>query len=115
VFSKDAGFDPLIGYLRKKNIHCKRVSSANEILAPEKTAARSFDDTVSIEERVEKVKENLLKRPAGRPRTSKTLRSTTNALFQKKLSAKELDELVAALANCKFIAEKDGKVSYMTA
>ena len=55
---------------------------------------------------------NLRKRPAGKPRTLKSLRSTVTALFQKKLTAPELDKLMSELETRGAIAVADGKLTY---
>ena len=107
VVSKDTGFEPLIRYLGKQGIRCERIPNVTDMTQP--TAVTKVP---SRDEQVAKVKANLLKRPAGRPRTSKTLRSSINALFGKKLSAEQQETLVAELISSGFLSELNGKVTY---
>jgi hypothetical protein len=107
VVSKDTGFEPLIRYLRKQGVRCERIISITD-MAQAKSAAK----LPSIAEQVTKVKANLLKRPAGRPRTAKTLRSSINALFGKKLTTEQQEGLVAELISSGFLSELNGKITY---
>jgi len=107
VVSKDTGFDPLIRYLGKQGIRCERITNVTDKAQP-KVAAK----LPSMAEQVSKVKANLLKRPAARPRTSKTLRSSINALFAKKLTTDQQESLVAELISSGFLSELNGKITY---
>lgn len=107
VFSKDTGFDPLIRYLRKQGIRCDRIASLTDVVP-----AQTAEKLPSLGEQIEKIKTNLLKRPASRPRTSKTLKSSINALFAKKLSAEQQECLVAELVSCGVLSEQNGKITY---
>jgi hypothetical protein len=107
VLSKDTGFDPLIRYLGKRGIRCERISNVTDMAQPKAPAKLP-----SMAEQVAKVKANLLKRPAARPRTSKTLRSSINALFGKELTAEQQESLVAELVSSGFLSELNGKITY---
>jgi hypothetical protein len=107
VVSKDTGFDPLIRHLGKQGIRCERIANVTDMAQP-KSAAK----LPSMAEQVSKVKANLLKRPAARPRTAKTLRSAINALFGKKLTAEQQESLVGELVACGFLSEVNGKITY---
>lgn len=111
VISKDAGFDTLIRYLQKQGIRCQRLPGVADI-APKAAAKKIPHSLFPWDEQINRVKDNLRKRPAGRPRTSKTLRSTINALFGKALSAEQLDSLVAELMRSGFLIDRDGKITY---
>lgn len=106
IISKDTGFDPLIQHLTTQNIVCKRFDSIADIF-PGKT-----NKPVSAQERVDTVIDNLTRRKTAKPRKIKTLRSTINALFLKKLSEQELDNIVELLIKRKVIKVVDDKVQY---
>ena len=106
IISKDTGFDPLIQHLKNRNIFAGRVTTVAEI--PLVKVANSK----SPEERLTAVAEKLRQMNSSKPRTLKTLRSTIASLFQKQLSATELDSLVEALAARKIAVIAGNKVSY---
>jgi hypothetical protein len=107
VVSKDTGFEPLIRYLGKQGVQCERITNVTDMAQP--TSAAKLP---SMADQVTKVKANLLKRPAGRPRTAKTLRSSINALFGKKLTTEQQESLVAELISSGFLSEFNGKITY---
>lgn len=128
IISKDKGFDPLIRHLKAKGIPVTRllgvsnrplVNPKNKIMP----VAQLRDDNniplvkstnkKSSSEKIEIIIENFQQRGSARPRTVKTLSSTINSLFPKKLSDKELTILINALKNKKFLTVSDtNKVSY---
>lgn len=105
VLSKDAGFDPLIRHLNAIGILANRMTSVAELLSESSAAA-------VLAERVPIILANLVQRGASRPRTLKTLRSTINALFQKNLSAPEVDTLISELLKKGYVLVAQQKVSY---
>ncbi|MEQ8694906.1 MAG: hypothetical protein RIC85_06325 [Gammaproteobacteria bacterium] len=66
----------------------------------------------TLPERLEAVKEDLRRRGAARPGSTKTLKSTISALFNRELSDPELEELVRALDTAGAIVVTGSKVSY---
>ena len=128
IISKDKGFDPLIRHLKAKGIPVTRllgvsnrplVNPKNKIIP----VAQPRDDNniplvkstnkKSSSEKIEIIIENFQQRGSARPRTVKTLSSTINSLFPKKLSDKELTILINALKNKKFLTVSNtNKVSY---
>lgn len=107
IISKDSGFDPLIRYLKKKNIFCQRSKSIADIPLIKVSAS------ASITEKVDAVVENLTKRKAGKPKKLKTLRSTIQALFLNKLADDDLDKIIAQLSSRGIVKTIDGdKVRY---
>jgi len=128
IVSKDKGFDPLIRHLKAKGIPVTRllgvsnrplVNPKNKIMP----VAQLRDDNniplvkstnkKSSSEKIEIIIENFQQRGSAKPRTVKTLSSTINSLFPKKLSDKELTILINALKNKKFLTVSDtNKVSY---
>lgn len=66
----------------------------------------------AIAQRLALVVDNLNKRGAARPRTIKTLSSTINAMFQKKLTEQEVASLLGKLQAQGIISVSGIKVSY---
>lgn len=106
LISKDTGFDPLLKHLKSRGIRAHRCRGLSEI--------PMLGDNVltTVDERVDAVIKNLKSRGTARPRTIKTLGSTINALFMKKLEQSEIDRIVASLVKCDAISVTDGKVGY---
>jgi len=106
IISKDTGFDPLLAHLKSKNIFAGRVREVTDI--PIVKAANSKTPS----ERQGVILANLQQRGASKPRTIKTLSSTINSLFQKKLSEGELASLLQGLQEQGIISVTGTKVSY---
>jgi len=106
IISKDAGFDPLIGYLRKKGIFAQRSKEVADI------PILKLSNMTTVPEKLEAIVHNLAARSVGRPRKVKTLSNTINALFRKKLNASELENLIKALEKHGHISIEGDNVSY---
>jgi len=106
IISKDTGFDPLMRYLAKKDIRCQRRPALLDI------PLLAIAAMTTPLERTNGITEHLKKLKGGRPRTAKTLGTTINALFGKKLSDIEVAELLKQLEAKGVIKEADGKISY---
>lgn len=129
IISKDKGFDPLIRHLKAKGIPVSRLLGiSNRPLANPKNkimpvAQLRDENNISLvkstnkkssSEKIKIIIENLRQRGSAKPRTVKTLSSTINSLFPKKLSDKELTVLINALKNKKFLTVSDtNQVSYI--
>jgi hypothetical protein len=98
IISKDSGFDPLIGYLRKKGIVAHRSKAIAHVPIFKVTNAKT------VPEKLEAIVRNLVSRGTAKPRKVKTLSNTINALFRNLLDDVELASLVKAL-------EKHGHIS----
>jgi hypothetical protein len=107
IISKDTGFDPLIQHLKSKKIFAQRTQSVTDI--PIVKAIRA----TTLPERVAVIITNLQQRGGSKPRTVKTLISTINALFQKKLSQSDLSSLIHELQTRGIIHVDDTKVTYL--
>ncbi len=103
VISKDAGFDPLLVHLKSRGI---RVQRSHELCKTPVPGEQTFD------ERVDAVIENFRSRDGGLPRRHKTLSTTINALFGKKLEPSEIVDIITALASRGVTVAQDGKVTY---
>lgn len=106
VISKDTGFDPLLEHLKSKGVDVHRVADLAEI--PD----LRIKEEMSADEKIEAVVKNLAARGQSRPRKVSTLQNTINTLFTRKLSQKELTNLVDELAKRKYISVSQSSVSY---
>lgn len=91
IVSKDTGFDPLVRYAKSKGIVVRRCREISTLPLSEAVEARYSDDRLSA------VVKNLSGRGSARPRKVRTLASTINALFQKRLSDDEVADVIEAL------------------
>jgi hypothetical protein len=107
IISKDAGFDPLLQHLKSKKVLACRSRDVTDIPIVKAATATSPSEKLAV------IVANLQQRGAARPRTVKTLSSTINALFQKKLSEDELSSLMHELQKQGIVTVKDTKVSYV--
>jgi hypothetical protein len=106
IISKDTGFEPLVEYLRKRKIHALRSKDIADI------PLLRITNATTVPEKLEAVVRNLASRGSGRPRKTKTLKNTINALFMKGLSEEELDTVVSELTRHGFVSVEQDNVSY---
>lgn len=106
IVSKDTGFDPLIAHLKSRNIFSMRSKDICDLAFIKIGEAKTDPDRARL------VIENLRGRGSSRPRTLKTLSTTVASLFQKALSAEDLDRLIKALQKSGIVTVVDSKVSY---
>ncbi len=106
IISKDKGFDPLVAHLKEHKIFAARSSDIPEISLVKVATATTTTDKVAI------ILTKLKHQNTSRPRTVRTLSSTINALFQKKLASDQLASLIEELVSQKIILVTDNKVSY---
>jgi hypothetical protein len=99
VISKDDGYDPLLKHLKQKGIDARR-STTVASLAPD------------ADDKVGKVIAQLRKLGPARPRRTKTLANTINALLGKSLGEEEIHEIIEVLERRGVITQKEGKVAY---
>jgi hypothetical protein len=86
--------------------HTVKTGPAPKVSIKPPTAAQTRD------QRLELIVANLRQRGSARPRTPKTLRSTVEALFGKKLIDKELDALLDGLQSAGTIVIDGAKLNY---
>lgn len=106
IISKDKGFDPLIKHLKSLKILCARSEKLENM--PLFKALNSN----SIDERLGAIIDNLKQRGTSKPRKEKTLLSTINSLFQKKLTESELIEIMENLKTKRIISVLSGNITY---
>jgi hypothetical protein len=106
IISNDAGFDPLIKYLRRKKILAARYKAISEIPAIKSSQPKTATT------RADYFMEKLSSPTSTKPRTSKTLGNAIRTLFHRQLSDKEVDAILAILCSQDFVKITDGKVTY---
>lgn len=106
IISKDKGFDPLIKHLKHLKIFCARSEKLENM--PLFKALNSS----SMDERLSAIIENLKQRGTSKPRKEKTLLSTINSLFQKKLTESESVEIIENLKIKRIISILNGNITY---
>lgn len=109
IVSKDAGFDPLIQFLKTKKIFACRVKDIGEIPLVKVAIAKS------PEERVQIVIDKLARQKTNKPGTVKTLASSITSIFQKQLPEEEVAAVIEDLAKRGVISVAGPKVTYATA
>ena len=106
IISKDAGFDPLVEYLRKRKIRALRSKDIVDI------PLLRIANATTVPEKIDAIVRNLASRGSGRPRKTKTLRNTINSLFLKGLTEEEVDVLVTELTKQGFVSVEKDNVTY---
>ena len=105
ILSKDKGFDPLVRYVTRQNVKCRRISSIIEIGSTRKSK--------DPDQEYRKVLENLKKIEKGkRPRKRSTLKQHVKALLGKTLTEDRLNEVVDQLFIEGLVSEENGKLKY---
>jgi hypothetical protein len=106
IISKDTGFDPLIDYAGKKNIHVYRSKDITDI------PLLRVSNMKTMQEKIDAIVENFAIRGSGLPRKEKTLANTINVIFQKALKEAELKALIQELNKQGHISIENGNISY---
>ncbi len=104
VLSKDKGFDPLLRYLNKVGLKCKRINSLLE-LNPKAVPVDDPNYTRVVEVLGKSDKKN-------RPRKLKTLSQYISSIFQKNIAQGDIDRIVDMLFANKMISESNNTLSY---
>jgi PIN domain len=105
VLSKDKGFDPLLRYLNKTGLKCKRLNSLLEL---DPRAAVQLEEP-NYKRVIEVLRKSEKK---SRPRKRKTLSQHISSIFQKKLPQAEVDRLIDILFANKMISETNDAITY---
>lgn len=109
VLSKDKGFDPLLRYLNKAGLKCKRLNSLLEL---------DSKPIISNDPNYQRVLEVLSKMDKKNlPRRRKTLTQYVSAIFRKQLEQADLaqadvDKIIDILFANKLISETHNIISY---
>lgn len=104
VLSKDKGFDPLLRYLNKSGLKCRRINSLLE-LEPK---------SATIEEPNYKRVFDLLSKSEkkARPRKRATLSQHILSMFQKNIAQSDIDRIIDILFANKMISETNSTITY---
>ena len=106
IISRDTGFDPLIKHLRERKVFAQREKDLAEIPLVRISNANTID------EKIEAIVERLSVLGHARPRKVKTLKSTINALFAKKLEESELNAIAERMQQRKLVVIESDKIAY---
>lgn len=106
VISHDTGFDPLLVHLKSRGIFSARWESIEDIPHVRAAQCQTHDERLAL------VLTRLTHAKASLPRKRKTLISTIDSLFQKRLAADDLQSLVDALVESKLVAFDGDAVAY---
>jgi len=106
IISKDTGFDPLIQHLRERKVSVSRWKNVSDIPILRAANAKSTPEKLAF------VLANLQQRGTSKPRTLKTLASTINSLFQKRLTEEELAAVLKGLQTQGYITLNEAKITY---
>ena len=104
VLSKDQGFDPLLRYLGKNGLKCRRVNSMLE-LGP-KAASKNEPHYTRVVDLLGKTVKN------ARPRTRSTLSKHIAAMWQNKLTKADINRIIDLLFANKMISETNNRLTY---
>jgi len=104
IYSKDTGYDPLIGHLNNSGIKARRIVSFQEL---------SSKKAIAIDEAgIKKVKENLKKvTPIKRPKKRSSLQAHITDLLSG-MSKKDIENVIEDLFIEKIVYEENGIIKY---
>lgn len=106
VLSKDKGFDPVIRFINRKNISCRRINSIVEIVTSQKKP--TIDEVF-----MKKVLDNLKKiEKSKRPRKRTTLQKHVYSLGKGSVSEKAADQVLDELFIEGLISEANERLTY---
>jgi hypothetical protein len=127
IVSKDTDYDPLIAYLKKQNITCRRWAAVTDIphsrqaspkpapkQQPAKATAKGAPKPAPApRDRVDEIVGNLAKRERALPSTLKALASTIKAHYRGVgITDAEVDGILVELERRGLLSVAGGKVSY---
>ncbi len=97
-------------HLRSQGLACRRVTTVEEIIS-EQNLLQSVH-ALPLEQMLERVLNHLSRAAITRPRAVKTLRSTINSLFGKKLTDSQIDDVIMAMKNTGFVLKDSPRLVY---
>ncbi|MEO0077854.1 MAG: PIN domain-containing protein [candidate division WOR-3 bacterium] len=110
VLSKDRGFDPLLRYLSEHGLNCRRITGLHEL---HQTHGPSSQPPFQSDQRVRRVVELLGRlEKRARPRRRRTLAQSISALYQKKLSRQEIEQVISSMLAQNLITDSEGAITY---
>lgn len=106
VLSKDKGFYPLIKHLNKNKFKCRRINSQIELEPQSQTMPNEEPNYKRVLDLLGKSDKK------GRPRKRSTLTKHIAAMFQNKITSKEVERIIDILFINKKISESNGTINY---
>ena len=106
ILSKDKGFDPIVRYVMKKKITCRRINSIIEILANQKKPSINETNKNKVLENLKKI--DKLKRPRKRG----TLHKHVVSFAKGTMPEKEVTEIIDELFIEGLISEENNRLKY---
>lgn len=104
ILSKDSGFDPLMRHLKKTGVCCRRIGSLLDL----EGRSEAVDEINYI-----RVVKHLTKIATDtRPRRRSTLANYISGIFQRKLPAREVQEIISQLMAEGKVTETNQKLTY---
>jgi hypothetical protein len=105
ILSKDKGFDPLVRYVVRQKVICKRISNVSEIepAKPSRESSKEYQRVVTNLSKIEKAK---------RPRSKKTLKQHIKTILGKAGTDDMFEQIIFRLIQEKIIAEVRGRIDY---
>jgi hypothetical protein len=104
ILSKDKGFDPLIKYVSKSGITCRRINSINEI-TQKSNYSNADKDYLKLLENLRKISKSK------RPRKRKTLTTHAKSVLGS-ISSSQLNDIIDELFIQHNVAEDNGNLKY---
>lgn len=118
VLSKDRGFDPLLKYLNENGLVCRRITGLHELRQAQHqhhppAAARAGLAPAQDDPKVRRVVELLSRlEKRARPRRRRTLAQSISALYQKRLSRQEIEQVIGSMLARNLVTESNGAITY---
>lgn len=106
ILSKDKGFDPIVRYVEKKKISCKRINSIVEILGTQKQPSINPAHMTKVLDNLKKIDK------AKRPRKRITLHKHVISLAKGLMTEKEVTEVIDELFITGLIGEENNRLQY---
>jgi hypothetical protein len=105
ILSKDKGFDPLVRYVARQKVICRRITNVTEIepTRQSRESSKEYQKVVANLSKIEKAK---------RPRNKRTLKQHIKSIIGKAATDEMLEQIVFRLIQEKRITEAEGRIDY---
>jgi hypothetical protein len=110
IYSKDTGYDPLINFLKDKNVNVRRIVSFKELSKNKLNNDELISNNIQNMD-VIKIKDNLNKVPSNaRPKSRKGLLRHIKTFTKK--TDNEIEKIIEEMFIQKIIYEENGRIKY---
>ncbi len=104
IVAKDKGYDPLKKHLGAKGVHLRRTEAFSKLPLLARPISPPIDPTaMSLQTRIELAVEHLRRVAGCRPAKRRTLVTSLDSVFQKKLETPDVDRVIDALVEKKLL------------